>query len=147
MPDTPPATPIRSPLGRALAARVGLARAAVFWERCWPECAAALGVLGIFVAAALFDPPPDSPPVPFLDEVPPLEPFPEPRSVAFPPAGAIVRGAAAVESPVMALVPGPVAPSSPAISGGDCTTDEPFDPPDRPPDEPGVALPSPAASA
>ena len=55
MPDTPPATPIRSPLGRALAARVGLARAAVFWERCWPECAAALGVLGIFVAAALFD--------------------------------------------------------------------------------------------
>jgi hypothetical protein len=55
MPETPPANPIRSPLGRALSARVGLARAAVFWERCWPEFAAALGVLGVFVAAALFD--------------------------------------------------------------------------------------------
>src|SRR5258708_37429194 len=53
MPDTPPATPIRSPLGRALSARVGLARAAVFWERSWPEFAAALGVLGVFVAAAV----------------------------------------------------------------------------------------------
>src|SRR5215471_2523989 len=55
MPESRPATPIPSFSGRNLAARVGLARAAVFWERGWPEFAAALGVVGVFVAAALFD--------------------------------------------------------------------------------------------
>src|SRR5579863_8214215 len=55
MPEILPATPTLPPSGRTLSARVGLARAAVFWERCWPEFAAALGVLGLFVAAALFD--------------------------------------------------------------------------------------------
>jgi len=55
MPEILPATPTLPPSGRTLAARVGLARAAVFWERCWPEFAAALGVLGVFVAAALFE--------------------------------------------------------------------------------------------
>lgn len=56
MPETRPTTAaIATPAGQPLAARVGLARAAVFWERCWPEFAAALGVLGLFLAAALFD--------------------------------------------------------------------------------------------
>jgi uncharacterized protein (TIGR02302 family) len=56
MPETrPTTTAIPSSHGRSLAARVGLARAAVFWERGWPEFAAALGVLGVFLAAALFD--------------------------------------------------------------------------------------------
>ncbi|HKX10464.1 MAG TPA: DUF4175 family protein, partial [Stellaceae bacterium] len=55
MPETRPTTAIAAPAGRPLAARVGLARAAVFWERCWPEFAAALGVLGLFLVAALFD--------------------------------------------------------------------------------------------
>lgn len=56
MPETRPTTaPLAAHAGRSLAARVGLARAAVFWERCWPEFAVALGVLGLFLAAALFD--------------------------------------------------------------------------------------------
>jgi uncharacterized protein (TIGR02302 family) len=55
MPETAPATPTPPPAKRTLSARVGLARAALFWERCWPEFALALGVLGVFVAAALFD--------------------------------------------------------------------------------------------
>ena len=56
MPETRPTTAaLAAPAGRSLAARVGLARAAVFWERCWPEFAVALGVLGLFLAAALFD--------------------------------------------------------------------------------------------
>src|SRR5579872_3733901 len=54
MPESRPTAPLPSP-GRTLAARVGLARAAVFWERGWPEFAPAFGVLGLFVAAALFD--------------------------------------------------------------------------------------------
>src|SRR5579864_5955066 len=54
MPESRPTAPLPSP-GRTLAARVGLARAAVFWERGWPEFAPAFGVLGLFLAAALFD--------------------------------------------------------------------------------------------
>jgi len=34
---------------------VALARGALFWERCWPEFAVALGVVGLFLAGALFD--------------------------------------------------------------------------------------------
>ncbi len=56
MPESRPTTPAAAPSsGRSFSARIGLARAAVFWERCWPEFAAALGVLGVFLAAALFD--------------------------------------------------------------------------------------------
>src|SRR5579862_290124 len=50
---SPPTSP--PPQGKLLSLRVVLARAAVFWERCWPEFAAAFGVLGVFLAAALFD--------------------------------------------------------------------------------------------
>src|SRR5579885_95094 len=55
MPESATAKSAQAPVGSLLSARIGLARAAVFWERCWPEFAAALGVLGVFVAAALFD--------------------------------------------------------------------------------------------
>src|SRR4029077_20780665 len=55
MPEIVPAAQTPPPSVRSLSARVGLARAAVFWERCWPEFASALGVLGLFVVAALFD--------------------------------------------------------------------------------------------
>src|SRR5579859_7740303 len=55
MPEIGPVTPRQSPSGWLLSLRVGAARAAVFWERCWPEFAVALGVLGLFLAAALFD--------------------------------------------------------------------------------------------
>ena len=56
MPESRSTTPVpAASLGRTLAARIGLARAAVFWERGWPEFAAAFGVLALFLAAALFD--------------------------------------------------------------------------------------------
>ena len=55
MPETVPATPNPPSPGRTLSLRLGLARAAVFWERCWPEFAAALAVLGVFLASALFE--------------------------------------------------------------------------------------------
>src|SRR5581483_10557319 len=34
---------------------IGLARAALLWERAWPAAWPALGLIGVFVAAALFD--------------------------------------------------------------------------------------------
>lgn len=43
-------TPIRT-----LAARLGLARAALFWERVWPAHGLTLAILGLYIAAALFD--------------------------------------------------------------------------------------------
>ena len=55
MPDSRPTKAAAPSSGRTLSARVGLARAAVFWERGWPGFAAALGLIGVFLAAALFD--------------------------------------------------------------------------------------------
>ena len=55
MAKTAPA-PATSPLSRGdLARRVALARGVLFWERCWPEFAFALGVIGLFLVGALFD--------------------------------------------------------------------------------------------
>jgi uncharacterized protein (TIGR02302 family) len=38
-----------------LATRLGLARAALLWERLWPECWPAIGVTGVFLVVGLFD--------------------------------------------------------------------------------------------
>jgi len=57
MPDSAPVPPANPPSERAIWARVGLARAAILWERCWPEFALAIAVGGIFLAAALFEVP------------------------------------------------------------------------------------------
>ncbi|HYC12957.1 MAG TPA: DUF4175 family protein, partial [Stellaceae bacterium] len=55
MAKTAPA-PESTPISRKnLARRVALARGALFWERCWPEFAFALGVIGLFLVGALFD--------------------------------------------------------------------------------------------
>ncbi|HUK11518.1 MAG TPA: TIGR02302 family protein [Stellaceae bacterium] len=53
-PATPPLQMGRHPIS-GLKLRLRLARAALFWERSWPEFATALGVVGVFAAAALFD--------------------------------------------------------------------------------------------
>ena len=55
MPETTATTPMSRPSERAIWARVGLARAALLWERCWPEFALAFAVAGLFLAAALFE--------------------------------------------------------------------------------------------
>src|SRR5579864_4791904 len=56
MPETPrpltPPQPGRSPL-RGLEVRLRAARGALLWERSWPDFALALGVAGLYAAAAL----------------------------------------------------------------------------------------------
>jgi uncharacterized protein (TIGR02302 family) len=55
MAESAPVPEASPPSKRDLAARVALARGALFWERCWPEFALALGVVGLFLVGALFD--------------------------------------------------------------------------------------------
>ncbi|MGE5201927.1 MAG: DUF4175 family protein, partial [Acidobacteriota bacterium] len=55
MAESAPVPEASPPSKRDLATRVALARGALFWERCWPEFALALGVLGLFLVGALFD--------------------------------------------------------------------------------------------
>lgn len=50
--ETTPSPPLPS---GAPTAHLGLARAALFWERVWPSLALSLGIIGVYVAAALFD--------------------------------------------------------------------------------------------
>jgi uncharacterized protein (TIGR02302 family) len=47
--------------GGPFATRLRLARAALMWERVWPACWPALGVLGVFLVLGLFDLLPDLP--------------------------------------------------------------------------------------
>ncbi|HVM81126.1 MAG TPA: TIGR02302 family protein [Stellaceae bacterium] len=55
MAETAPVPETRPLSRRDLARRVALARGALFWERCWPEFALALGVIGLYLVGALFD--------------------------------------------------------------------------------------------